>query len=89
MVSGRLQVRARLAVRCGGSGQCPGFRVVPARASEALHFDMSSLRVGGKIVAMVPPDRGHLHVLADDSEVSACVVENLAAVRDSLRLVIC
>ena len=88
MASGRLPAPARLAVRAEDLNSARDFALSLPEAREAPHFDMSPLRVDGKIVATVPPDLGHLNALADDSEVPACVAESLAAIRDSLRLVV-
>ena len=44
--------------------------------SEQPHFDMTSLRVRGKIFATATPDEVHLHVFVDEQEVSTSVAEN-------------
>jgi hypothetical protein len=48
-------------------------------ASEEPHFDMSSLRVRGKIFATIPPDEARLHVFVDEGETTAAIAEDPAA----------
>ncbi|MFN3651498.1 MAG: MmcQ/YjbR family DNA-binding protein [Armatimonadota bacterium] len=46
---------------------------------EAPHFTWGSFRVGGRIIATVPPDGEHLHVFVDEGETRAAVAEDSSA----------
>ncbi len=47
--------------------------------TEEPHFEMTSLRVRGKIFVTIPLDAGRLHVFVDEPEVDACVAEDPTA----------
>ena len=47
--------------------------------TEQPHFDYSSFRIRGKIIATVPPDGDHLHVFIDEDTTRAATAHSSGA----------